>query len=82
MNCACAGRSSQLKNPAEYFKIDSAKKRWRLQVALEAMAVKEGTRVTKNNLCGLKSRRRIFREEKIYFSGGLQQNTRQDMSVS
>ena len=49
MNCACAGRSSKLEKSAEYFKIDPAKKRWRLQVALEAMAVNKGTRVAKNN---------------------------------
>ena len=51
-------------------------------MALEAMAVNETTRVAKNNfkLQWLKNRRRIFRG-RIYFSCGLQQNTRQDMSV-
>ena len=42
MNCAGADRSSKLE---KFCRIDSAKKRWRLQVALEAMAVNEGTQV-------------------------------------
>ena len=39
--------AQNLKNSAEFFKIDPAKKRWRLQVADAAMAVNEGTRVAK-----------------------------------
>ena len=41
--------AQNLKNSAEYFKIDPAKKSWRLQVAKAAMAVNEGTRVAKND---------------------------------
>ena len=39
--------AQNLKNSPEFFKIDPAKKRWRLQVAEAAMAVNEGTRVAK-----------------------------------
>ena len=41
--------AQNLKNSVEYFEIDPAKKRWRLQVAEAAMAVNEGTRVAKKN---------------------------------
>ena len=41
--------AQNLKNSAEYFKIDPAKKRWRLQVAEAAMAVNEGTSGRKKN---------------------------------
>ena len=39
--------AQNLKNSAEFFKIDPAKKGWRMQVAEAAMAVNEGTRVAK-----------------------------------
>ena len=71
--------AQNLKNSVEYFKIDSAKERWRLQVALEAMAVNEGTRVAQKTIFDLKQ---YFFREKIYFSCGLQQNTRQNYECS
>ena len=50
--------AQNLKNSAEYFKIDPAKKRWRRQVAEAAMAVNEGTRVAKKTISDLKQCKR------------------------
>ena len=70
------------------FKIDPAKKRWRLQVAEAAMAVNEGTRVAKKTISDVKQcKREWFKNlqrtflEIIYFSRGLQRNSRQDVNV-
>ena len=46
--------AQNLKNSVEYFKIDPAKKRWRLQMAEAAMTVNEGTRVTRKTISDLK----------------------------
>ena len=80
--------AQNLKNSAEYFEIDPAKKRWRLQVAEAAMAVNEGTRVAKKTISDLKQcKREWFKNlqrtflEIIYFSRGLQRNSRQDVNV-
>ena len=80
--------AQNLKNSAEFFKIDPAEKWWRLQVAEAAMAVNEGTRVAKKTISDLKQcKREWFKNlqrtflEIIYFSRGLQRNSRQDVNV-
>ena len=72
----------------EFFKIDLAKKRWRLQVAEAAMAVNEGTRVAKKTISDLKQCKREWFEnlqrtflEIIYFSRSLQRISRQGVNV-
>ena len=69
--------AQNLKNSAEYFKIDPAKKRWRLQVAEAAMAVNEGTRVAKKRFLTWKSAKesglktlKVLSSKIIYFSRG------------
>ena len=76
--------AQNLKNSAEFFKIDPAKKRWRLQVAEAA----RGTRVVKKTISDLKQcKRKWFRNlqrtflEIVYFSRGLQRHSRQDVNV-
>ena len=80
--------AQKLKNSAEYFKIDPGKKRWRLQVAEAAMAVNEGTRVAKTRFLTWNSAKEsclktlnVLSSKIIYFSLGLQRNSRQDVNV-
>ena len=80
--------AQNLKNSAEYFKIDPAKKGWRPQVAEAAVAVNEGTRVAKKRFLTWNSVKEsalktlnVLSSKIIYFSRGLQRNSRQDVNV-
>ena len=88
MNCACAGRSSKLKNSAEFFKIAPAKKKMAAASGRGGHGGKRRNSGRKKTISDLKQcKKEWFKNlqrtflEIIYFSRGLQRNSRQDVNV-